>query len=411
MKVAIIGSGVAGLGAAYLLSRRHDVTLLEAREELGGHVRTFAHETPAGARLGIDTGFIVHNRPNYPLLVRLFEELGVATQDSQMSFSVSAPAIGLEYSGTRLSRQPENLRSPSFLALVAEIVRFLHRAPSYLDGRAAGWTLGELVAHERYSHRFRDLYLVPLTAAIWSSPPSGAMDFPAEAALRFFDNHGLLGFRRHRWRTVTGGAATYVRALVSRLPRPPLTGTPVQGVRRTASGVDVRLPGERTLAFDAAVLATHGDEALALLDDPTDDEARILGTFRTLDNEAVLHTDERFLPRRQAVRSAWNYLLPAEPGAARPTVTYSLNRLQALEADREYCVTLNRDDVDPAAVLWRTSYRHPQYTADTFGAQRRLARINGVRRTWFCGAWTGWGFHEDGLRSAVAAAADLGVRW
>lgn len=411
MKVAVIGSGVAGLGAAYLLSRRHEVVLLERSETLGGHVRTYETRAPDGRRIGLDTGFIVHNRPNYPNLVRLFQELGVRTQDSEMSFAVSVPSIGLEYAGVRLLRQPQNLVQPRFLALLAEIARFLATAPSRLDGRVAGMTLGEMVRAEGYSERFRDLYLVPLTAAIWSSPPDGALEFPAEAALRFFDNHGLLGFDRHQWRTVTGGARTYVRAITERLASAPMTSTPVRGVRRTPDGAVLRLDDDRTLAADAVVIATHGDEALALLDDPSEEETRILGTFQTLENLAVLHTDERFLPKRRSVRAAWNYLLPDEAGAGRPTVTYSLNRLQSIRADVEYCVTLNRDDIDPESVIRRTSYRHPQYTAATFGAQRRLARINGPRRTWFCGAWTGWGFHEDGLRSAVGVAADLGVRW
>jgi predicted NAD/FAD-binding protein len=410
VRIAVIGSGIAGLGAAYLLSRCHDVTLFERAPELGGHVRT--HEVDVGGEtLAIDTGFIVHNAANYPHLVRLFGELGVETQDSEMSFAVSAPTRGVEYCGTRLMRQPHNLRNPSFLALLSEIARFLRAGPSYLDGRLAGLSLGEMVTQEGYSVRFRDLYLVPLTAAIWSSPPGRALEFPAEAALAFFANHGLLGFRRHQWRTVTGGAATYVCAIAAQLPSAPRTGTPVLGIRRTDAGVDVRLPDRESATFDAAVVTTHGDEALALLDDPSDDERRILGTFETLRNEAVLHTDERMLPRRRNVRAAWNYLLPHDAEAAPPTVTYSANRLQKLDVAREYCVTLNRGDIDPDKIIWRTSYRHPQYTAETFGAQRRLPRINGARRTWFCGAWTGWGFHEDGLRSAVQAARELGVRW
>lgn len=410
MKIAVIGSGVAGLGAAYLLSRRHDVSLFEREPELGGHVRTRDVEVD-GERLALDTGFIVHNVPNYPNLVRLFAELGVETQDSEMSFSVSAPAYGLEYRGTRLMRQPHNLARPAFLALLAEVARFLRAGPSYLDGRLAGLSLEQMVSREGYSDRFRELYLIPLTAAIWSSPREAALEFPAEAALAFFANHGLLGFRRHRWRTVTGGAATYVRAIVRRLPNPPRVASPVLGIRRTGAGVELRLAGGSTLDFDAAVVATHADQALALLDDPSDDESRILGTFETLRNDAVLHTDVRLLPQRRSVRAAWNYLLSADDPNAPPTVTYSVNRLQKLAVPTELCVTLNRDDIDPDHVLWSTSFRHPQYTAETFGAQRRLPRINGERRTWFCGAWTAWGFHEDGLQSAVRVAADLGVRW
>ena len=399
MRIAVIGTGIAGLGAAYALSRAHDVELFERDGRPGGHTNTIVHDG-----LALDTGFIVHNESNYPELIRLFGELGVRTQPSEMSFSVSCERHGLEYAGRRpLGHAP--------LGLVREIVRFLRRARGTLAG-AREQTLGGYVAEHGYSPQFRDHFLVPLTAAIWSSGTGAALDFPAGYALDFFDNHGMLGFRRKRWRTVTGGSRAYVEALLDRSQATLHLGLPVRAVTRDDAGVELSTADGGTRRFDGAVLAVHGDQALPLLADPSDDERRILGAFRSTASETVLHTDERLLPRRGA-RASWNYRL-ADCGSTNghPTITYYLNRLQRLDTDRHYCVTLNRSaEIAEESVIRRIAYEHPLYTFESLRAQAELPGLNGPRKTAFAGAWQGFGFHEDGLASGLRAAAAFGVVW
>jgi uncharacterized protein len=398
MRIAVIGTGIAGLGAAYALSRAHDVELFERDERPGGHTNTVVHDG-----LALDTGFIVHNRPNYPGLVRLFHELGIRTQPSEMSFSVSCGRHGLEYSGRRpLGRAP--------FGLVREIVRFLREARDTIE-QAREQTLGAYVAEHGYSTLFRDHFLVPLTAAIWSSGTGTALEFPAGYALRFFDNHGILGFRRKHWRTVAGGSRAYVEALLERSRATLHLGLPVRGVSRRNGGVELRTADDTVRPFDGVVLAVHGDQALPLLADPTDQECRVLSAFRSTTSETVLHTDERLLPRPGA-RASWNYRL-ADCGAANghPTITYYLNRLQRLETDVHYCVTLNRsDEIDEERVVRRIPYEHPLYTFESLRAQAELPDLN-RGRTAFAGAWHGFGFHEDGLASGLRAAAAFGVDW
>ena len=405
MRIAVIGAGVSGLGAAYLLSRAHDVELYERAPVAGGHVRTVHH-----AGLALDTGFIVHNEPNYPLLTRLLRELGVGVQPAEMSFSVSCGACGLEWSGKRPFAQPRRTVDPRFLSLLAEVVRWLRTARRSLDeADYEERTLEDYVTERRYSRRFRTHYLVPLTSALWSTAPERALEFPAASAIRFFEHHRMLGFGRHRWRTVTGGAETYVRALLDRLGSRVHLGLGVRAICRTPDGVRLRTDDDVARPFDAVVVATHGDEALRLLSDPSDDETRVLGAFRTTPNDVVLHTDARFLPRAHGARASWNYQLS---GAVKPTVTYYLNALQQLEADDHWCVTLNRtDEIDPEKVVARASFRHPLFTVQSLRAQRELPRLSGTRRTWFAGAYHGNGFHEDGLASGVRAADALGVPW
>ncbi|HSS74256.1 MAG TPA: FAD-dependent oxidoreductase [Gaiellaceae bacterium] len=398
MRIAVIGTGIAGLGAAYALSRRHEVELFEREGRPGGHTHTIEHDG-----LALDTGFIVHNRPNYPGLVRLFRELGIRTQHSEMSFSVSCPRHRLEYAGRRpLGHAPTRL--------VREIVRFLRNARATV-AETDGQTLGDYVDAHGYSPQFRDHFLVPLTASIWSSGTNAALEFPAGYALRFFDNHGMLGFRRKRWRTVSGGSRVYVAALLERSRATLHVGLPVRAVARTAEGVEVRTDDDAPRAFDGVVVAVHGDEALPLLADPRDDERRILSAFRSTTSETVLHTDERLLPGRGA-RASWNYRL-ADCGSpnGHPTITYYLNRLQRLETDRHYCVTLNRThDIAEQHVIRRISYRHPLYTFESLRAQAELPSLN-RGRTAFAGAWQGFGFHEDGLASGLRAAAAFGADW
>jgi predicted NAD/FAD-binding protein len=398
VRIAVVGTGVAGLVAGYALSRAHEVELFERDERPGGHTNTVVHDG-----LALDTGFIVHNEPNYPGLVRLFRELGVRTQDSDMSFSVSCARHGLEYAGRRpLGRAPARL--------VREISRFLWSARATIEA-ARGQTLGQYVAEHGYSAQFRDHFLVPLTAAIWSSGTGAALDFPAGYALSFFDNHGMLGFRRRRWRTVAGGSRAYVRALLERSRATVHLGLPVRAVTRHEDGVELHTDDGAARGFDGVVVAVHGDQALPLLADPTPGERRVLSAFRSTASETVLHTDARLLPRRGA-RASWNYRL-ADCGAAngRPTITYYLNRLQRLDTDRHYCVTLNRTaEIAEEHVIRRIRYEHPLYTFESLRAQAELPALN-RGRTAFAGAWQGFGFHEDGLASGLRAAAAFGVEW
>jgi len=401
MKVAVIGSGISGLGAAHVLSKAHEVEVFEEAPRAGGHTRTIHH-----AGLALDTGFLVHNTRNYPLLTQLFEELGVATQASEMSFSVSCPC-GLEYSGKRPFAQPRRALDPRFYGLLAEIGRWLLTAKGSLEELGDNVSLGTYLDERRYSQPFRRHFLVPLTAALWSTAPGRALEYPAAAAIRFFDNHGMLGLGRFKWRYVTGGSDTYVRAISERLgPRLHLRNG-ARSLRRSADGVELRTADGETRRFDAAVVATHADQALRLLEDPSDDEQRLLGAFEYTTNDAILHTDARFLPATRAARASWNYRV-GENG--KPTMTYYLNRLQTIEGDTDWCLTLN-GNVAEEHVVDRGTFEHPLFTAASLAAQRELPRLAGVRHTWYAGAHHGNGFHEDGLASGVRAAAAMGVSW
>lgn len=413
MRVAVVGSGIAGLGAAHALARVHDVVVFEREPRAGGHANTIALMRPEGGELPLDTGFLVHNEVNYPLLVRLFRELGVRTQESEMSFSVSCARCNLEYSGVGLWRQPQALARPGFAGLLREIVRFLRTGHRALDPAHRRTTLGAFVAAEGYSPAFRDHYLVPFTSALWSTAPAESLDFPASYAVRFFQNHGLLGLRRHRWRTVVGGSRRYVEAITAPLAGRLRLGAGVRAVRRDADGVEVRTDDDRAHRFDAAVIATHAPQALAMLADADDEERAVLGAFRTTRNVTVLHTDPALLPRRAVARASWNYLVAdCRSPSALPTVTYYLNKLQRIDAREHYCVTLNREHgIAPERVLRRLEYAHPLYTFEALDAQERLPSLSGRRRTWFCGAYHGFGFHEDGLASGLRAAAALGAPW
>jgi len=396
MKIAIIGTGIAGLGAAHALSRLHEVELFEAGAHAGGHANTVTHGS-----LDLDTGFIVHNVENYPSLTRLFRELGVATQASEMSFAMSC-GCGLEWSSRRPWRAGPRL--------LREILRFLRTAG---DADSEGKSLDRFVRDEGYSESFRWHYLVPMTAALWSTAPGDALAFPATYGIDFFRNHGMLGLRRNRWRTVTGGSRVYVQALLERLGSQVHLASPVRSLRRTVDGVVVRGADDLSRPFDAAVVATSAPRALALLEDPSTREREILSAFETTANETVLHTDSRLLPRRPSNRASWNYRSPGcGEYAARPTLTYSLNRLQKLDSPVEHCVTLNRTgEIAAAAVIRVVEYEHPRVTFASLDAAER-ARAAGVERhTAFAGAWQGNGFHEDGLASGLRAAAAFGVAW
>ncbi|CAM2141390.1 FAD-dependent oxidoreductase [Pararobbsia alpina] len=423
-RVAVVGSGIAGLASAYFLSRRHRVTLFESADYLGGHTHTVDVELE-GSRAAVDTGFLVFNDRTYPNLVALFEELGVAAYRSDMSFSVSVDGGALEWAGTNLNTvfaQRRNVFSPTFLGMLRDILRFNSAAAMHLDtATRSGYSVGELLATEGYGVPFQQHYLLPMAAAIWSSSAADILRFPAVTFLRFCINHALLQVNgRPPWKTVVGGGRTYVDRLSSKLDDIRLR-TPVRSVRRDDEGVTVTTDPFGAQRFDAVVLASHAPTSLRLLDDADALARKTLGAIRFQRNVAVLHTDPALLPRSRRVWSAWNYLSrrathtvesenERESGHAPVCVSYLLNQLQPLPFRTPVIVTLN-PHVDPSddTVLGRYDYEHPLLDLNAIDAQRMLPELQGRRRTWFAGAWTGYGFHEDGLKSALRVAADFGV--
>jgi predicted NAD/FAD-binding protein len=417
MRIAIVGAGVSGLVAARLLHAEHEIVVYEAAGYAGGHTNTVRVETPTGIR-HVDTGFIVMNDRNYPTFNRLLDLLGVARQPTHMSFSVSAEREDFEYAGTPagLLAQPANLLSAPFRRMLLDLVRFNRELRRVLEGElpstSAGESLQEFLERHRFSRHFVERLIVPQAAAVWSADPRRMRSFPVRFLAEFFHNHGMLGFRdRPRWSTVVGGSARYVEALAAPFRERIRLGTPVQGIVRSPDRVELHIAGAALESFDQVVIATHSDQALAMLRDPTPNERRVLGAIPYQRNEAVLHTDRRLLPRRRRVRSAWNYHLLEQPKPV-ATVTYWMNHLQRFEDARDYCVTLNRSEaIEPAAVLRRIDYAHPVFTPDGVAAQSRHREISGLSgRTHYCGAYWGWGFHEDGARSALAACEPFGVR-
>ncbi|GHB97555.1 NAD(P)/FAD-dependent oxidoreductase [Thermomonas carbonis] len=413
MRIAIVGSGISGLSAAWLLSRRHEVVLFETNDYLGGHTDTHRVEVD-GRTLDVDTGFIVHNPGNYPLLTRLFDELGVATQATTMGFSVQDARSGLEYNATSLDGlfcQRRNLVSPRFWGMLRDLRRFYREAQALLDDAGPGPSLGEYLDANGYGAAFRDQHLVPMASALWSSPEQSVLAFPAKYLVQFMANHHMLQLAaRPQWRVVRGGSQRYVEAMASRWDVQVRLSSPVRGIVRDAQGASVRCDtgSER---FDQVVLACHSDQALALLEDASDTEREILGAIRYQANDTVLHTDARLLPRNRKAWAAWNAHLPADPTQA-CTVSYCMNLLQGLPGDTPLVVTLNRtQDIDPARILQRRQYAHPVHTHAAVAAQARRHEIQGVQRSWFAGAYWGWGFHEDGIRSGVEVAQGLGVAW
>ena len=406
MKSAIIGSGIAGNVAARRLHREHDITVYEADSHIGGHSHT--HKVEQGGRsYQVDTGFIVFNHRTYPLFTALLDELGVASRESSMSFSVRDEASGLEYNGSTLNTlfaQRRNLLRPSFLGMVKDILRFNREAPQWLVESSGEMPLGELLARGAYGRAFIDHYVVPMGAAIWSTDASLMMSFPARFFVRFLHNHGMLSVAdRPVWRTVTGGSARYVEKLTQPFRHRILLDTPVESVARLADAVIVKARGRDAVRYDAAFMACHSDQALALLADPSAAERRTLKAIRYQRNEAVLHTDQRLMPKRRLAWAAWNYHLI--PGRAGPVaLTYNMNILQGLDAPEPLLVTLNRSEaIDPRRVIQRITYHHPLFTLDSVAAQQRQREINGVHGIYYCGAWWRNGFHEDGVASALAA--------
>ncbi|OZI29269.1 dehydrogenase [Bordetella genomosp. 1] len=409
MRIAVIGAGVAGLTSAYLLSRRHAVTLFEANDYLGGHTHT--HQIERHARYyAVDSGFIVHNPEHYPLFTRLLDELGVASQPTTMSFSVQNAASGLEYNATSLDGlfcQRRNLLSLRFAGMVRDLLRFYREAPALLHDTGPGPTLGEYLAQNGYGAAFRDDHLVPMASALWSSPPAGILAFPARYLVQFMANHQMLqATQRPQWRVVRGGSSTYVRAMRRRWHVSERLACPVRQVLRDGDGVQLRL-ADGTERFDQVVFACHSDQALAMLGDASPAEREILGAIPYQPNDVVLHTDATLLPVNRKAWAAWNAYVPAGPDQP-CTVSYCMNQLQGIDAPEPFIVTLNRSEaIDPARVLRRMQYHHPVYTAASVAAQARRHEISGRRRTWYAGAYWGWGFHEDGVRSAVDVARGL----
>jgi len=410
LRIAIVGSGISGLTAAHLLHADHEITLFETGDRVGGHARTVRVEV-GGQEHDVETGFVVYNETTYPIFTRLLARLGVETQPTGMSFSVSCRRTGVEYCGTSLRTvfaDPRNLARPAFLRMLADVVRFNRRARELVRRGAPDGTLRDVLASGRYSRRFLEHYLVPMGAAIWSCDPARILDFPASFFLRFFDNHGLLRTRRQLpWRVVRGGSRRYVEALIRPFRERVRTRTPVRSLRREGGGVTLVAEGAQE-RFDHAVLAVHGDQALPLLADATEREREILGAIRYQRNDAVLHTDGRLLPERARARASWNYRIP-RGGEERPTLTYDMTRLQRLGSAEPICVSLNSEsEIDPARVLGRATFEHPVFDAAAAAAQRRHGEIGGASRVHFCGAYWGSGFHEDGARSAVAACRWFG---
>ena len=412
MKVAIIGAGVSGLVAAHLLHREHEIVVYEANDYAGGHTNTIrvdtAHETHH-----LDTGFIVMNDRNYPNFSGLLDRLGVARQPTHMSFSVKGEQPEFEFSGTPrgLFCQPANLHSPRFHRMILDLLRFNRALRGLLDGEESGESMQDFLARHRFSRAFIERLIVPQMSAVWSADPAQAGSFPARFIAEFFANHGMLGFRdRPRWQTISGGSARYVEALTAPFSERIRLKAPVESITRSANSVEVSTAAGGAESYDQVVIATHSDQALRMLADPSQREHELLGSIAYQPNEAVLHTDSRLLPRRRAARSAWNFHLLREPKPL-STVTYYMNHLQRLQADREFCVTLNHSEaIDPAKVIRRIPYEHPMYTPLGVAAQSRHASISGLAgRTHFCGAYWGWGFHEDGVLSALRACAPFGV--
>jgi predicted NAD/FAD-binding protein len=404
VRIAIVGAGIAGLTCAHELHSRHEITLFEAEDRLGGHTNTVRVDL-ADETHHVDTGFIVHNDRNYPGFRRLLEQTGVPTQPSDMSFSVSDGG-DFEYNGASpsgLFACRLHLVKPSFHRMLRDLARFNREAPALVGLNGSGPSLGAFLDAGGYSRAFVDRLIVPQASAVWSADPAQMWELPASFLAEFFDNHGMFSARdRPQWHTIPGGARRYVEALTAPFRDRIRLATPVRRIRRTPDAVEV--DGER---FDHVIVAAHSDQALAMLADPTPAEREVLGAIPYQPNEAVLHTDRSLLPRRRRAWASWNFHLEERP-AGRTTVTYHMNRLQSLDSSEELCVTLNRSDgIDPARVIRTIQYAHPVFTREGVAAQARWSEVSGPIRTHYCGAYWGFGFHEDGVASALRVCERL----
>ena len=407
MKIAVIGSGVSGLTCAHYLSKTHDVTVFESAARIGGHTATV--DVQLGPRkYAIDTGFIVYNDWTYPNFIQLLGDIGVSSKTTSMGFSVKHSATGLEYSGSSLNTlfaQRRNLLSPKFLGMVRDIVAFNKDSQRDLESGdlSPAETLGEYLTRRRFSESFRQWYLIPMASAIWSASWQAIESFPALFFLRFFKNHGLLNIQnRPQWRVIDGGSREYLAPLTARFADRIITKAAVTDIERKINGVRFKAAGH-TYDFDQVVIATHSDQALRMLKDPSSAERSILGAIPYQSNDVVLHTDDQVLPRNRKTWASWNYALT--PDRDRAVVTYNMNILQGLQAPETFCVTLNQTHgINPNRILGRFSYDHPVFTLEGIAAQARWDEINGVNNTWYCGAYWHNGFHEDGVNSALRVA-------
>jgi predicted NAD/FAD-binding protein len=416
MRIAIVGSGIAGLTAAWLLARRHEVVVFESESRIGGHTATVDVRLD-GRDYAIDTGFIVYNDRTYPNFIRLLAELGVNSQPTDMTFSVSHDTAGLEYAGSNLNTlfaQRANLLRPGYWRMLRDILRFNRESQQDLDENrlSPGMQLGDYLRAGGYSSEFRDWYLVPMGAAIWSSGTRAMDAFPVEFFIRFFRNHGLLAVtNRPQWRTLVGGSRSYLEPITRAFAGSMRTADPVTRIRRDQDGVDVQTRAGEAGRFDQLVLACHSDQSLSLLETPSAAEQGVLGAIAYRANDVILHNDTSVLPRRRLAWSSWNYRI--RDGADElPVLSYDMNILQRIESPHTFCVTLNDSvNIDSSKILGRFRYSHPVYSVEAVSAQQRWREINGTDRTWYCGAWWGNGFHEDGVSSAVRVAQELGVQW
>jgi predicted NAD/FAD-binding protein len=411
MRIAVVGTGVSGLVAARLLCDEHDVHVFESERVAGGHALTIPAEAFGGSH-PVDVGFMVYNERTYPNFVELLKFLDVPTRESDMSFSVRCNRTGQEYNGSSLGgffARRSNLFRPSHYRMLADVLKFFREAPRDVEGLAADETLGHYVERNGYSHVFRSLYLLPMAASIWSAPPQNVLDFPAHFLIRFFRNHGLLQVANHpTWRTIVGGSTVYVNAISQPYRDRMRLNTPVRAVRRTEHGAIVVTDQAGEEAFDAVIMATHADITLRLLQDADVREREILEAFPYQENTAVLHTDAGLLPRRKQAWASWNYLVPGD--ASLPVaITYDLSRLQGHKTPTPICLTLNRGtEARPETILRELSFHHPLFGTRSLPAQARHDEINACRNTYFCGAYWGNGFHEDGVNSALVVARRFG---
>ena len=416
MKIAVIGTGISGLSAAYLLQQQHDITVFEQADRIGGHTATM--EVGLNGRdYQIDTGFIVFNDWTYPNFIRLMDELGVASQPTEMSFSVSCENSGLEYGGNNLNTlfaQRCNLFSPSYLKMIKDILRFNKEAVEDLENNRIKetTTLGEYLAANHYGKTFANKYLIPMGSAIWSASTESMFNFPVLFFVRFFKNHGLLSVNnRPQWRVIKGGSSAYIDPLTESFKERIRLNTGVEKITRHDNGVEISLADGSVEQYDQVVIASHSDQALGMLADASDQEVSVLSAMPYQDNDVILHTDDSVLPDKKLAWSSWNYWLRSEQ-QERAILTYNMNILQGIDAPETFCVTLNATDaIDPTKIIGRYNYSHPVFSLASVAATERWQEINGVNNTWFCGAYWANGFHEDGVVSGIRVAKALGAKW